>query len=360
MSQVDVSKAAKTLSKLGASKGGQARAEKLTPEQRSEIGKLGSAARWGMPEAIVDGNLRINGVVIPCAVFEHDSKPVRVITENGITNALLGSRSGASKRLKKTQKEHGAPLPIFVAPRNLSPFISNDLLDGLLHPLVYRVKNRLAKGFPAELLPQICNVWLMARDAAALLPQQMEKCKKADILMRGLAEVGIIALVDEATGYQELRDRNALHKILELFIPKELLPWTKRFPDEYWKHIFRLKGWKFNPVNPAQGPRAVSQIINSTVYDKLPDGVVDMLKKKNPIISNGRRKYKNFQFLTKDIGNPYLERQITLVIPLLRVAPNWRIFQMLFDKAFPEPNIQLELTLDEGEAIWSSIGEHTE
>jgi hypothetical protein len=360
MYESEITKAARTLSKLGASKGGQARAEKLTPEQRSEIGKLGSAARWGVPEAIVDGNLRINGVVIPCAVFEHDNKPVRVITEHGIANALLGSRSGASKRLKKTQKELGAPLPVFVAPRNLSPFISNDLASGLLHPLVYRVKNRLAKGFPAELLPQICNVWLMARDADALLPQQMEKCKKADILMRGLAEVGIIALVDEATGYQELRDRSALNQILEAFVSKELLPWTKRFPDEYWKQVFRLKGWKFNPFNPAQGPRAVSQIINYTVYDKLPDGVVDTLKRKNPIISNGRRRYKNFQFLTREIGNPYLEKQITSVIPLMRVAPDWRIFKILFDKAFPTQNTQLEMALDEESELWSTIEEDRE
>src|SRR5215470_10240167 len=295
MSESEISKAAKTLSKLGASKGGKARAESLTPEQRADIAKVAAATRWGVPEAIVDGNLRINGAVIPCAVFEKDEKPIRVITENGITNALLGSRSGASKRLKKAQTEHGAPLPIFVAPRNLLPFISNDLLDGLLHPLVYRVKNRVAKGFPAELLPQICNVWLMARDATTLLPQQMEKCKKADILMRGLAEVGIIALVDEATGYQDLKDKDDLHRILELFISKELLPWTKRFPDEYWKEMCRLRGWKFNPCNPAQGPRYMSQIIHYTVYDQLPDNVLKVLKEKNPIVKDGRRKHKLFQ-----------------------------------------------------------------
>ena len=92
----------------------------------------------------------------------------------------------------------------------------------------------------------------------------------------------------------------------------------------------------------------------------MPEGVVDMLKKKNPIISNGRRRYKNFQFLTKDIGNPYLEKQITYVIPLLRGAPNWRIFQMLFDKAFPESNTQLEMTLNEEGALWSAIEEYSQ
>ena len=38
--------AAVALGKLGASKGGKARAKKLTPEQRSEIAKKAAEARW--------------------------------------------------------------------------------------------------------------------------------------------------------------------------------------------------------------------------------------------------------------------------------------------------------------------------
>jgi hypothetical protein len=39
--------AAVALSKLGASKGGKARAAKLTAEQRAEIAKRAAAVRWG-------------------------------------------------------------------------------------------------------------------------------------------------------------------------------------------------------------------------------------------------------------------------------------------------------------------------
>jgi len=59
----------------------------------------------------------------------------RVLTENGITNAILGSRSGASKRLKKAAEEGGARLPLFVAPGQLKAFINNELLDGPLKPI---------------------------------------------------------------------------------------------------------------------------------------------------------------------------------------------------------------------------------
>ena len=104
----------------------------------------------------------------------------------------------------------------------------------------------------------------------------------------------------------------------------------------------------------------MSQIIHYTVYDKLPDGVLKVLKEKNPIIKDGRRKHKLFQNLTDDIGNPYLERQLTAVIPMMRAAPSWRVFQRLFDRAFPAPNAQIEMCLDEETELWAAIEEDKE
>jgi hypothetical protein len=44
------------------------------------------------------------------------------------------------------------------------------------------------------LLPQICEVWLKARDKEKLTKIQFPVADRADILMRGLAHTGIIAL----------------------------------------------------------------------------------------------------------------------------------------------------------------------
>lgn len=41
-----INKAAQILSKLGASKGGKARAEKLSPERRKAIAQKAAKARW--------------------------------------------------------------------------------------------------------------------------------------------------------------------------------------------------------------------------------------------------------------------------------------------------------------------------
>ena len=112
----------------------KARAQALTEEERKEIAAKGAAARWGIPKATHRGELVIGATSIPCAVLE-DGR--RVLTENGITNAILGSRSGASKRLKKAATEAGALVPLFLAPERLKPFISQEMLDGPLVPVKY-------------------------------------------------------------------------------------------------------------------------------------------------------------------------------------------------------------------------------
>ncbi len=65
----------------------------------------------------------------------------------------------------------------------------------------------------------MCEVYLKAREAGALVPSQEHIAVQAGILIRGLATVGVIALVDEATGYQRVREERALATILEL-VPK--------------------------------------------------------------------------------------------------------------------------------------------
>jgi len=83
-----------------------------------------------------------------------------------------------------------------------------------------------------------CDVYLEARDAGALFPSPLHIAKRAEIIIRGLATVGVIALVDETTGYQHIRTERAFATTLEKFIAKELRPWTKTFPYEFYKQIF--------------------------------------------------------------------------------------------------------------------------
>lgn len=326
--------------------GGRARAEKLSRAERSAIASAAAKARWvhenqsPLLKATHRGELHIGDIRIPCAVLEDGS---RILSETGITTAL-GSRSGASKRLKKASASQGSQLPIFLAPSQIQSHIDEELLKGPLKPVLYRDGRRRVVGYEAEILPAVCEVWLRARQAGDLQAQQLGRAYNAEVLMRGLANVGIVALVDEATGYQAERDRDELHRILSAYLSDERLRWAKRFPDEFYKQIYRLKGWGW----PNHGKRTplVGKITNAIVYDRLPPGVLDELRRRNPTkVGTGRRKWKHHQFLSEDIGQPDLRDHLMQLIALMRISPDWGTFSNHLNVAFPHHGDQLALAL---------------
>jgi len=349
-----LSLAAQELSKAGASKGGKARAAALTADERGMIARQAAEARWqkatisgeegqALPRATHTGDLHIGDLVLPCAVLD-DGR--RVLSERGMLKALGRGRGGQTYKRAEASSAGGDPLPTFISGVALEPFISPSLRLALSQPRIYRGRDGgKVNGVEAVLLPEICEVWLKARDARLLRPSQEHIANKADVLMRGLAHVGIIALVDEATGYQQERDRHELHRILEAYISKELLPWTKRFPDEFYHELFRLRGWPYSPPSPKR-PKYVGKLTNELVYEKLPPGVLEELKHKNPVVKAGWRRYRHHQFLTMDIGNLHLERHIVAVTTLMRAAKSWPIFRRLFARAFPGLGIQQEMDLE--------------
>ena len=278
------------------------------------------------------GDLKFGNLTIPCAVLEDGT---RILSEHGLTNAMLGSRSGGSKRAQRASREGGAPIPLFLAPGNLKPFISLDLIDGPLTPIRYSIGSRVHAGYEASVLPAVCDVWLKARDDGKLQRQQLDKAKKAEILMRGLAHVGIIALVDEATGFQDARARDALAKILEAFVAKELKKWVKTFPADYFKELCRLRDLPF-PTEKFRLPSYFGHLTNDIVYDRLAPGVRAELKRLTPRDDKGRLKQKLFQRLTDDVGHPKLREHLAAVVVLMRVSTNWDGFMRLMNRALPK------------------------
>jgi hypothetical protein len=173
---------------------------------------------------------------------------------------------------------------------------------------------------------------------------QLGIAQKAEILMRGLAHVGIIALVDEATGYEGSRPRSALEAILNKYLQKELRKWTKTFPDEYFQQIFRLREWRF-PDIPTKRPGAIAAYTNDLVYARLAPGVLEELQKRNPTDGHGARKHKHFQHLSDSYGDPRLREHLNAVIVLMRATRNWEEFKRLIDSGMPKFNHTLELAL---------------
>jgi len=297
-------------------------------------------ARNALPVETHAGVLPIADTQIGCGVLDNG---IRVLSTRGVTRAFGGRKTGAGA--KTGADSNGAPqLPPFLASAAIRPFISDDLLARLISPIEYRPKvgGRSAFGYEARLLPDICRVVLSARRAGALKHNQAKYADAAETLLNGLADVGIIALVDEATGYQADRAKDELMKILEAYISKALLPWTQRFPDDFFKELYRLHGWQFREGNK-RGPRVVGRLIRKLVYEQLPRGVLQELEAKNPTLPSGWRRYKHHQFLTQDIGNPHLNSQVASVMTLMRVSDKKKQFFRLFDKAFSPNSRQPEL-----------------
>jgi len=294
--------------------------------------KLSDSDKESLPEATHRGPLKItDDLVLPCAVL---SDGTRVITETAVAKQLGRGLGGKTHRLATRPSSEGPALPAYLT-TTLEKYAPDSLRVALNRPILYRDRGGVRRAVDATLLPEICEVWLRARDAEVLQPSQEAIARRAEALMRALSRVGVIALVDEATGYQAVRDREELHRILAAYIHRELLPWSKRFPEEFYRELFRLRGWPYNPPS-LKRPQLVGKLTNELVYKELPDGVLDELRKKNPVIEkDGRRRYKHHQFLTVDVGNPHLEKQVTAVMTLMRVSPTWSRFKKLFARAFP-------------------------
>lgn len=289
-------------------------------------------------KATHQGKLKIGEKELQCAVLENGT---RLLTQEGFLKAL--GRSGKPAAGRGSSVEKIAP---FLALDNLKPFVDKELESSTFPILFQSVKGAKAYGYRAELLPKVCEVYLKARDEGALLKTQVKFAKACEILTRGLAHIGIIALVDEATGYQEVRDRLALQQILEQYISKELLAWAKRFPNDFYKQLFRLRNWQYSPLSMKR-PSLVGRITNDIVYERLAPGVLAELKRINPITEKGYRKHKHHQWLTEDVGHTQLANHLYAVIGFMKASPNWQSFYRLLERAYPKLNQTLPLPFPE-------------
>ncbi|SIR00521.1 P63C domain-containing protein [Alkalispirochaeta americana] len=161
-----------------------------------------------------------------------------------------------------------------------------------------------------------------------------ETAERCRILLGGFAKIGIIALVDEATGYQYSRKKDALQQILDRYLYEKHATWAKRFPDEFYRQIFRLRGWEYAPQT-IKRPGVIGTITKDVVYKRLAPGILEELEHRNPPVSPGVRKVRHHQFLTDDIGHPTLRDHISGVIAIMRISDNWPDFRHKIIKAYP-------------------------
>ena len=306
----------------GKAKGGAARAASLTSQEKLAISRKGVEAKKelaSLPRAThgsTDNPLKIGDMSIACYVLEND---MRVLSQRGLQTGLGMSSSGGST----PGEQRLVTLLVSLAEKYKHDKDLSVRIDALVSRLRAPIKFRLpvlgwAFGYEATILADICDVILAARKDGLLQKQQERIAGQAELLVRGFARVGIIALIDEATGYQKDRAKDALAKILESFVAKELQPYLRTFPSDYYEQLFRLYDLPYPPVgNKSFRPAFFGHITNDVVYSRLAPELLPELKK---AASKAEKKAKLHQWLTQDIGHPKLKEHLASIVSILKLS----------------------------------------
>lgn len=354
MTKEKTSNAAKELSKLGASKGGEARAKNLTAERRKEIARKAVQARWAkakgyeLPEgdeaeekAISDveslpvakhkGFLNIMDVELPCYVLDNGQ---RVIGRVAATEMLSGFK-------------YQGDLEGYLRSQNLKPFIDKDMVVARM--VSFRLPEveqlgRESKGLPADLLIEVCRGLVTALEASQrqppqvkLTPRQISMAIKASMFLVACAKVGLDALIDEATGYQYKRDEDALKVKLRAYLEQEMRKWEKTFPDELWVEFGRLTNWRGSVTSR---PKYWGHLVTELIYEYLDPDVARWLKENVPQPRHGRNYHL---WLSAQYGLKKLVEHIWMVIGIARTCYNMDELKQKMRQMFGKGQVQYDL-----------------
>ena len=347
MDKNKASQAASELGKLGAKKGGRARANVLTPAERSDIARRAVEARWrkagklpapappsavttkakkrnanaaaDLPYSLLRGTLSIGDVTFECHVL-NDHR--RVLTQGEVVRLLTGGRDSS---------DLGRYL------RSL-PGDSERTFGG--RTIQFRVPGnpQVATGYEATLLIELCEMYLHARDAGILKANQRHLAKKAEIVIRACAKIGIIALIDEATGFEKIRRKRALQLKLQAFIAEDMQEWAKTFPDDFWFELARLENTRYSPRHR---PLRWGKYVMAFVYDAIDKDVGRELRKLNPTPRHGSNHHQWLQ----QFGKEKVRDQLQQVIAVMKACDDMDEFRKKFAKVF-QGQEQMEFDFD--------------
>ena len=140
-----------------------------------------------------EGTLKIGNINIPCYVTDEGqrllaSRRLQVILKITEETTSWG-RQVPGKRMDR-----------FFGQKSLKPLLNRVSDRTLLEPVKVKRKGKSIVGYDAKLLPEICRTMLEGRRENLLVgTRQLIIAEQCEILQSGFAQVGIIALIDEAT-----------------------------------------------------------------------------------------------------------------------------------------------------------------
>lgn len=293
-------------------------------------------------QVIHEGVLDLLDHKISCYILEDDT---RVLSGRGMQETLK-----LVDEPRNAQQSSGTRMLRLLSQASLQPFLySEGRTKEHFKPLECYFGKTKINGYEATILVDICDAVLEARKSGVELgTRQVIVAEQCEILVRAFAKVGIIALIDEATGYQSIRSDNALGEYLNKILNKELAAWAKKFPDEFYENIYKLKNWEWHGMRKNHYS-IVANYTNNLIYERIAPGLLDELKKRSPLSEKGYRKNKLHQWLNDDAGNPMLSQHLHTIITLQKQAilngHSWERFMKNVDQVMPKKGNNLEMSL---------------
>ena len=287
---------------------------------------------------IHEGEINLAGLIIPCYVLDDGT---RILSGRAMQTAL--KMVDDAEEGKGTA---GTRLTRYLEQKSLKPFIYKGKEADHYEPIICYKGDSKIHGYEATVLADLCDGFLEARKEINLSARQKIIADQCEILIRSFARVGIIALVDEATGYQYDRERFELQKILTAYISDEILKWQLTFTDDFYKQIYRLWKLPFIPKYIKNKPSFIGKLTTKYIYEELPSGIIDKIKDKTGKTEKGNWRYKWHQSLTPEIGREHLKKQIIEVTTLMSISKSKEQFDDFFCTKYGK-KVQLELEFNE-------------
>ncbi len=234
--------------------------------------------------------------------------------------------------------------------RGLGSEITPELWEKINNPLVFKPLNGdPAHGYEATILIDVCDAIIQAKNSGKLVPSQLRMAVKAEIIMRSAAKLGIIALVDEATGFIADKRKEEYREMFREFIRNECREWSEVFSRPFFDMIYRLYNLRRKSPGSLKHPSFFGHFIRKYVYYPLASSngvILDLLDEKNPVIyAKGGRRYKLHQFL-EEVGVDTLKAHVWQVIGIGSASRSKDEFNRSFQRAFPRTGDQMELDID--------------
>lgn len=279
-----------------------------------------------IPRAMFSGVLTIGDGSIPSYVLEGG---IRVFSTTGLIKSLgFKHNANADEIFKSKQIQPYLPS---IADRQ----IRGNLIE------FYTDKGTLAKGYDVERFIEICQAYSQALEEGKLIfPRHLEAAKKANAILRACSKIGIIALVDEVTGYQYARAENELQFKLKLYLSEEMRGWEKTFPDDLWIQFARLTHWSGTPTK--NRPRHWGYFVMDLIYRSLDPDVAKYLKENKPEPKRGQNYH---QWFNEDYGVKKLREHINRIIGMAQAADSISELKQKVAFYYKKEPLQLEIFL---------------